>query len=155
MPTLLHSVLRTPHSVLRIPNSALRTPHSLGVAGIAKGWTSTTERSLETVGNAHPTTPHSALRIPHSEFRTPNSESARALEPQGSSASWIRNLEGSLPFVYRLSPQKPDRPIPLSSHHLSPSALPSPPPPRPLAVSAAHPAQPASPARDRRHPLPD
>src|SRR5579875_391896 len=76
MPTLLHSVLRTPHSVLRIPNSALRTPHSLGVAGIAKGWASTTERSLESVGNAHPTTlrtPHSALRTPHSEFRTPHS----------------------------------------------------------------------------------
>src|SRR5579875_1976495 len=64
MPTLLHSVLRTPHSVLRIRYSALRTPYS---------------------------------------------EWARAVEPQGSSASRIRNLEGSLPSFHSLSAGKPAR----------------------------------------------
>src|SRR5579885_2509286 len=65
------SVLRSPHSALRAPLSALRIPHSLGVAGIAKGWASTTERSLESQGKAHPATPRSALRAPLSALRSP------------------------------------------------------------------------------------
>src|SRR5579885_1330090 len=63
---------------------------------------------------SHPATPaarilrgcdriHSKERIPKNEFRTPYSERARALESEGSSASWIRNLEGSLPSFHRPS----------------------------------------------------
>jgi hypothetical protein len=48
-------------------------------------------------------TPNSELRTPYSELRTPYSEWARALESEGSFASRIRNLAGSLPFSHRLS----------------------------------------------------
>src|SRR5579885_3182186 len=74
---------RSPKNEVRRTKSVLRTPLSLGVAGIAKGWASTTERSLESVGKAHPTT------TTLSALRTPHSESARALESKGFSASWI------------------------------------------------------------------
>src|SRR5579885_1335438 len=62
------------------------------------------QRPLE--ARTHPLRPHGRQPPPRSEAvkgSIPDSEWARALESEGSPASRIRNLEGRLPFLHRLS----------------------------------------------------